>query len=231
MTIERQISEVWKRLFHIDVEARRRNAQKPPVGEHLKMLRGFPTPKVDRLLEKIRAHKRKGPSCSSALESEVTEREANQQTAVTNPTSKNTTDTTPTLTAALPQKAKRMKRNEAFPSKFLKAADINGRDVTATISSVEWEQVGKEKTSKPVLRFSGRLSPLILNGTNWDAIVRTTGEEDSENWEGKEIILYSALVQFGGELVDAIRIRDNSPKKPERPKAAEPLADDDIPPF
>ena len=78
-----------------------------------------------------------------------------------------------------------MKRNEAFPSKFLKAADIN-EDVTATISSVEWEEVGQDKTTKSVLYFRGKLKPLILNGTNWDKIVEVTGEDDSDELGGKE---------------------------------------------
>jgi hypothetical protein len=112
-------------------------------------------------------------------------------------------------TPALPEKEKKMKRNEAFPSKFLKAADIN-EDVTATISSVEWEEVGQDKTTKSVLYFRGKLKPLILNGTNWDKIVEVTGEDDSDEWEGKKITLFKTEVPFGREMVEAIRVRGSS---------------------
>ena len=33
-----------------------------------------------------------------------------------------------------------MKRSDAFPSNFLKAADLNGGDLSAVISSLEWER-------------------------------------------------------------------------------------------
>ena len=99
-----------------------------------------------------------------------------------------------------------MKKNNAFPSKYINAADLNGENVTATMSSVEQEEVGKEKTIKPVLYFRGQLKPLILNGTNWDAIVKITGKEDSDAWDGKKITLYPTEVPFGGKTVGAIRI-------------------------
>ncbi len=35
-----------------------------------------------------------------------------------------------------------MKLSEAYPSSFLKADDLQGRDVIATISSVELETIG-----------------------------------------------------------------------------------------
>jgi hypothetical protein len=112
-------------------------------------------------------------------------------------------------TAALPQKVRHMKRSDAFPSRFLKASDVNGEDLAVTISGIDWEEVGKDRTRKPVLYFRGKVKPLILNGTNWDAIVRITGEDDSEQWEGEKIALYSTRVQFGREMVDAIRIRES----------------------
>ena len=120
-----------------------------------------------------------------------------------------------------------MKRSDAFPSKFLKAADLNGGDLPATISSLEWEEVGKDRTSKPVVYFRGKVKPLILNGTNWDLIVKTTQKEDSDEWAGERICLYATEVQFGRDIVEAIRVRAAKPIKAGRSVTID--GSDDIP--
>ena len=123
-----------------------------------------------------------------------------------------------------------MNKSEAFPSKYLKATELDGEDITATINSVEWEQIGQDKTEKPVLYFRGKTKPMILNATNWDLIVKATGESDSDEWEGKKITLYRTEVPFKKEMVDAIRVRaESKSKRPEKPKVEQPPADDDMP--
>ena len=131
-------------------------------------------------------------------------------------------------TPALPGKEIHMKKSEAFPSKYLKAADLNGEDLTAVISSLEWEAVGMEKTEKPVLYFRGKVKPLIVNGTNWDSIVEVTGEDESDNWEGKKITMFVDEVKFGSQMVDAIRIRKPKSTKKSKPELTQPPADDDV---
>jgi hypothetical protein len=132
-------------------------------------------------------------------------------------------------TPALPEKVEHMKKSEAFPSKYLKSSDLNGEDLTATISSLEWEEVGQEKTSKPVLYFRGKVKPLILNGTNWDSIVEVTGEDDSDEWDGKKITMYVDEVPFGSKMVDAIRIRRPKTSKGKAKAEPQPPVDDDVP--
>jgi len=47
-------------------------------------------------------------------------------------------------------------------------------------------------------------------------IARFTGSEDTENWEGKRIILYDdPSVSFGGKLTGGIRVREFKGKKVE----------------
>jgi hypothetical protein len=118
-----------------------------------------------------------------------------------------------------------MKRSEAFPSKFLKADDLNGGDLTVTISSVEWEEVGKDKTQKPVIYFRGKVKPLICNGTNWDRIAKITGEDDSDEWAEYKITLGVEEVRFGREDVPAIRVR--IPKAAKAKAKAEPEPDEE----
>ena len=96
--------------------------------------------------------------------------------------------------------------NTAFPSNFVKASDLGGKDVTVTIQDVVLEKVGKDRQQKPVVHFTDTLKPLILNKTNYRSIARLYGE-NSENWLGKQITLYKTMAEMAGEPVEAIRVR------------------------
>ena len=47
-----------------------------------------------------------------------------------------------------------MKMSEEFPSKYLKAADLQGREVRVTMAHVEREKIGDD--AKPVLYFKAK---------------------------------------------------------------------------
>lgn len=124
----------------------------------------------------------------------------------------------------------------AFPSKWLKAADLQGKKVAVTISKYEMVDVGDESgEDKPVIYFEGKSKGLILNITNTNMIAEICNDSfESEDWEGTTIVLYSTKVDFRGKRVDAIRI-DNpngpAPKTGNKKAAPAPDDDDDIPPF
>jgi hypothetical protein len=96
-----------------------------------------------------------------------------------------------------------MKLSEAFPSNFLKAADLQGRRVTVTISHVKFEDIGDDH--KPVVYFRGKDKGLVLNKTNGNMIAEVAGNDDTDNWGGVAIVLYPTRVDFQGKRVDAIR--------------------------
>ena len=132
------------------------------------------------------------------------------------------------------------KRDEVFPSKYLKASDLNGKPITLTIATAALEQMktldGKEQT-KTVLSFKGTKKTLPLNVTNWDAVALATGEDDSDNWPGHNIELYPTTTSMQGKSMECIRIRApaqrglRAPPKP-APKPAPPADDmNDIIPF
>jgi hypothetical protein len=136
------------------------------------------------------------------------------------------------------------KRHEVFPSRFLTAADLNGKAVTLTIDRAPLEPLknkNREET-KTVLYFRGTRKVLPLNRTNWDAVADITGEDDSENWPGHQIQVWPTTTSFGADVVDCIRIRapeqgELKPVKarPAKAKPAEPKPalsdemDDEIP--
>jgi len=97
--------------------------------------------------------------------------------------------------------------NQAFPSKFLKAADLGGHEVPVTIKGVQFEPVGQDKEMKPVLYFEGKQRGLVLNKTNANKIIEITGSALTEDWRGHRIKLYPTETQFGGDMVDCIRVR------------------------
>jgi hypothetical protein len=107
-----------------------------------------------------------------------------------------------------------MKKSEAFPSKYLSAADLNGKDVLAVMAEAEYAMLNDER--KPILSFqSGKtpdgkfiaLKPMVLNKTNFQAISNITGSDETEDWAGREIVLISSMVDFQGKSVAALRVR------------------------
>ncbi len=96
--------------------------------------------------------------------------------------------------------------SEAFPSNYLKAADLNNRTVKVTIDKVIFEEIGQNKDKKPVMYFDKVKKGLVLNKTNATEIATTHGDQ-MEGWTGKDIELFSMMVPFQGQNVAAIRVR------------------------
>lgn len=120
-----------------------------------------------------------------------------------------------------------MKISEAFPSKYLKADELEG-DVTYTIREVQMETIGQgqDADEKPVVYFEETEKGLALNKTNANTISGLHGG-DTDYWTGKKITLFSTEVDFQGRQTLAIRIRMRKPApKPQgaRPGASRPAA-------
>lgn len=94
--------------------------------------------------------------------------------------------------------------NDAFPSNYLKASDLQGRQVTVKMDRAEYEKIGDDR--KLILYFEGKEKGMVLNKTNANNIGFIYGP-DTENWAGEEITLFEAMVDFQGKTVPAIRVR------------------------
>jgi hypothetical protein len=105
-----------------------------------------------------------------------------------------------------------MKVSEAFPSKFLKATDVNGSEPTLVIDTVVQEEVGRENEQKMVLYFKGKQKGLVLNKTNSHVLASKFGD-DTDDWSGKSVQLYSEPVYFQGKKTDGLRVRPVAPAK------------------
>lgn len=112
-----------------------------------------------------------------------------------------------------------MKISEEFPSQYLKAADLGGREIRVTMGRVERETIGTDK--KLVLYFKGKEKGLVLNKTNAGTIGDGYGD-DTDDWYEQSLILFSVKTDYQGKVVDAIRCRvptakDNREVAPRRP--------------
>ena len=104
--------------------------------------------------------------------------------------------------------------NSAFPSRYLKASDFADDPRDLVIARVTVEPVGKERLMKPILHFEGEGKGLVLNKTNASKLTSILGSKDTTHWTGKTVTCFSATVEFGGDMIDAIRVRASTANVP-----------------
>jgi len=92
-----------------------------------------------------------------------------------------------------------------FPSRFLKAADLQGKEHTVKIAVVTIEKMPDGKT-KGMISFEGATKEWMLNRTNAEALAAMFGRNTDE-WIGKRVTLFPKTVEAFGEEVSAVRIK------------------------
>jgi hypothetical protein len=98
-----------------------------------------------------------------------------------------------------------MRIDHAFPSNYLRSGDVpDNSTLELTMTHVAIEKIGDDE--KPVLFFAEDKKGLVLNKTNSNNITTLYGPE-TENWAGKKVTLFTAMVDFRGSAVEAIRIK------------------------
>ena len=120
-----------------------------------------------------------------------------------------------------------MNINDVFPSKYLRARDLDDDEPTVTIKSVEMTTLGGDR--RAVCYFEGAFKPLILNKTNATAITQIAGTSDTDEWEGLRLRLVVARVSYQGTMHDAVRIAVPTPvrRAAKSSSKAGPAADPD----
>lgn len=105
---------------------------------------------------------------------------------------------------------------DLFPTRFIAAADLNGKSFTLTIRSVTLEDMqshDNKTVTKPVAWFTNATKGLVLNRTNTMIIAALHGPE-TDHWAGKQIVIYATQVRAFGKLEPAIRVREEIPAQP-----------------
>ena len=100
-----------------------------------------------------------------------------------------------------------MNIDQAYPSKYLKSADIDN-PIKVVIRGCRIEGIDEEgKEQKPVLYFNGMDRGLVLNKTNATMISGAFGSE-TDNWTGKTVGLWvDPNVMFGNEKRPGLRVK------------------------
>ena len=114
------------------------------------------------------------------------------------------------LSGALYRKTTAMNRNELFPSKYIKTADLGGKPLLVTIKSATVEALnnpnGGGQQDKLLVGFVNQPKRLVCNVTNYNSIADLHGDE-TNNWPGKRIELYPTKASVGGKTFDCVRVR------------------------
>ncbi len=105
---------------------------------------------------------------------------------------------------------------QAFPSKYLRVADLKDSDLTLRINEVAMETIQGKEEPRPVVYFHSddghATKPLVLNKTNGFAIAELYGYE-CDQWGDQSLILFPSTTQFMGETVPCIRVRGHVPEQ------------------
>ncbi len=97
-----------------------------------------------------------------------------------------------------------MELSSVFGGDTLKAADLQGREPVVVIADVQMKKF--DNGNKLVITFEGKKKALVANKTNSNRIAHIHGT-NTDNWIGKEVMLYTDLVDFQGKTVEAVRVR------------------------
>jgi hypothetical protein len=102
-----------------------------------------------------------------------------------------------------------MRIMDAFPSKYLKPADLRGRTVPLMVKRFAMENMRGGK--KPVIYFEKTDKGLVLNKTQAKMITNLLGDE-TDDWMGKEIAIYPTMVDFQGRPTETIGVKGPPPR-------------------
>ena len=125
------------------------------------------------------------------------------------------------------------KVNEMISSKYLKIADVPD-PVIVTIRDVKKTNIAKEDDTpeyKWVMYFEEFDKGMVLNSTNIHVAAKVMGSDDTDDWTGREIILFNdPNVSFKGEITGGLRFRgqEKAPVKAAA-KPVKAIDDDDVP--
>lgn len=98
-----------------------------------------------------------------------------------------------------------------FPGRFIKSADLRGKDATVTITGILTEELPQANGAprlRGIVSFAETKKGLVLNRTNAECLKGMFGRE-TDVWIGKRVTLFPAPFNdpFGGDQTTCLRIR------------------------
>jgi hypothetical protein len=124
------------------------------------------------------------------------------------------------------------KISEVFPSKYLKASDLQGNEHKVIIAGVVTERFSDD--TKPVVSFRGWTKTCPINKVVSLFLADALGD-DTEAWVGKAVIILPTTQPFQGKTFPVVRFRMPAARDAKMPVSTSmppPAADDgEEPPF
>jgi hypothetical protein len=102
-----------------------------------------------------------------------------------------------------------MNVNEMFPSKYMKGSDLKG-PTTVTILEVKPERIykpGEGQITGYILFCEKASKGIVLTKPLAMSIAAALGEQDTDNWHGRQVVLYPQPMTVAGRNLVAIRAR------------------------
>ena len=108
-----------------------------------------------------------------------------------------------------------MKIAQMIPSSYLKQSDFDESGYIVTISHFKQENVAPEDKpveNKWVVFFKEFPDKgMVLNTTNINGMAAACGSDDTDDWTGKEVIVYvDPTVGYGGKITGGLRVRKHA---------------------
>ena len=114
------------------------------------------------------------------------------------------------------------KISEMLPSSYLKQSDFDENGLIVTVARVDNKNVAKEDEPpehKWIVYFNEYEKGMVLNSTNIQALAKACNSDDTDDWKGKEVIVYvDPTVGYGGKVTGGLRVKKYA--VPEAPQAA-----------
>jgi hypothetical protein len=96
--------------------------------------------------------------------------------------------------------------------RFIGSHDLQpGQEVKITFKSINKEMIDGADGKKEeciVATLDGAKKPMILNKTNCKIITKVLDTPYVEEWSGKSVLIYAAKVKAFGEMVLALRVKN-----------------------
>ncbi len=100
-----------------------------------------------------------------------------------------------------------MNLNTIFPSRYLRAHELQGKEPVVTIDRVELEEMGRTREHLPVVYFRGKAKGLKLNKTMAVAVSQIARSDDTDGWPGTVVQLFATTAEFAKQVHQVIRIK------------------------
>lgn len=115
-----------------------------------------------------------------------------------------------------------MKLSEMFPRRYASGSDLNGHQPTLKISHIEREEMTPNPGSKPELKFviyfEKASKGIILSRALAEQIAQVCKSDDTADWIGKSVTLYTVAMKVAGK--DRLAIRAKAPANGTTPPPA-----------